>query len=348
MPTNFLRKLFPGGIKFWQKNQSILGVDVGSSSIKIVQLRKEGEQAILETYGELAVGPFVGRPFGQVSHLTVEAAVNMLKSILKESNATAKRAVVGIPIRSSFVTTIKVPVVAEKSLEEVIRYEARRYVPAPLNEVEMNWQLLGDREGQEGESGDKSKVKMAEVLLVVIHKDVIQKYKDIFAKAGLKIEHFEIEIFSVWRSSLFRPTTPVMLIDFGASTTKMSIVDAGVLRASHTLDRGAQAITQSIAQSLSISFERAEEMKRDLGLSVRPEHKELRNIMESVLGVAFVEGKQFAQAYRKNYGKSVGQIILAGGGALLNGIVDMAVKNFGVEIILADSFSKVKSPPFLE
>ncbi|MDD5032758.1 MAG: type IV pilus assembly protein PilM [Candidatus Pacebacteria bacterium] len=354
--TLFGKTLSPD-LKFWQKDQRVIGIDIGSSSVKIVQLKKEKEKAILETYGELATGPYANRPIGQNAQLSEEAAVSMIMDLAKESGAGAKDAIVSIPVKSSFLTTIKIPLVeGGKNMNEMIGFEARKYIPVPLNEVDLDWWVLdagsdetGEEEQQLLSSGGKTEKKqMVEVLLAAIQREVIMKYQHIISKAGMKVKAFEIEVFSEWRSSIFRQTAPFMLIDLGASSTKISVIDKGALRMTHAVDKGGQAITTAIANSLKISFERAEEMKQEIGLSPRPEYREFVNVMETVLSFIFAESKQMSLAYGRKYGNSVSKIVLIGGGALLKGITDMAVKNLGVEVSLADPFSKTEYPLFLQ
>jgi type IV pilus assembly protein PilM len=351
MEKIFFSKLFPEDLRFWAKNRSVVGIDIGSSSLKIVQLRKEKEQAILETYGELANGPYLDRTVGQITQLSEDTAVAMLKDLLKETSATAKEAAVAVPVKSSFITTIRLPLLGGKTtMDEMINFEAKKYIPVPLNEVEIDWWALNKPEAssEKAEKQAQSKTPFTEVLLVAIHKEFLRKYQNIIKRAGLKIKFFEIEVFSVWRSSMFRQTSPVMVVDMGASVTKMSVVDKGVLRATRAVDKGGQMITNSIAKSLNISFERAEEIKRQAGLSSKPEYKELVSVMESVLNFIFTASKEFMLAYRRKHNDSIGHVILAGGGALLPGIVDIAVKNLGVEVMLADPFSRIGAPVILQ
>ncbi|MBU1091932.1 pilus assembly protein PilM [Patescibacteria group bacterium] len=366
MDKNFFGKLFPWNFNFWARSQGVIGIDIGSSSIKIVQLKKENEQAVLETYGELAVGPYAKRLVGQVTQLSEEAMISALKDLLKESGANAKSAIIATPIRDGFVTILELPLVQGSQMDEVVKFEARKYIPVPLSDVEMDWVVLnsssksreveeagengGDNENEilEKDNQRKNYKKTVSVLLAVVSKEIIQKYKNIVTGAGLKIKSFEIEIFSVWRSSRFRQITPVMTIDLGASSTKMSVVDNGVLMASHAVGRGAQELTDAISKSLGVGFQRAEEMKREIGLSPRPEYGELVGVLESVLNFIFSEAKQFMLAYRRKYNSSVGQVVMVGGGASLKGIVDVAVKELGVEVVTADPFSKTEYPPFLQ
>lgn len=357
MEKNLFGKLFPKDFKFWSKNQGIVGVDIGSSSIKIVQLKKEKEQAVLETYGELATGPYGEASVGQIVKLAENTIASMLKDLAKEAGANAKEAAVSIPAKDSLVTYIKLPLVSEKEMDEVVKFEARKYIPVPLSEVDLDWWVLqpekqkgSDEDEEDEENGEEieSRKEVVDVLLVAIHKEMVQKYQTILSKAGFKIKLFEIELFSTWRSTSFRQSTPVMVVDMGASSTKMSIIDGGFLRASHAVDRGSQLLSSSISKSLKISFERAEEMKRQIGLSPKPEYTELVRVMDSTLGFIFSEAKQFMLNYRRKSNNSVGQVILTGGGALLKGVVDTAVKNLGVEVVLTDPFNKTEYPPFLQ
>src|SRR3989338_4954233 len=110
-----LKRIFsPGKFDFFKKkDESFLGIDIGSSSVKIVQLKKKNEQAILETYGELSVGPYAGVETGQASHIVEDKAIEMLKDLTKEAGAKAQKAAVAVPLRSSFVTVIRLPVSPE-------------------------------------------------------------------------------------------------------------------------------------------------------------------------------------------------------------------------------------------
>lgn len=347
MQENIFGKLFPKSLRFWSSSHSVVGIDIGSSSLKIVQLRKEKEQAVLETYGELAIGPYSKHSIGQITQPSEESLVAMLKDLLKESGATSKDVVMSISIKNSFVTTMRVPFLEGQNMSEVIKFEARKYIPVPLSEVEMDWWILNNKNGEEAQD-EKVNYRMVEVLLVVIHKAFIEKYQQILRLVGLNIKLFEVEIFSAWRSSVFRQVAPVMIMDMGASITKMSIIDNGILKASHTIDKGSVDITNAISSSLRISFERAEEMKRQIGLSLQPEYKDLVSVEDSVLALVFSEAKQFALSYHRKYNDSVGKVILIGGGALLKGVVDLAVKNLGIEVVLADPFSKTEYSPLLQ
>ena len=326
------------------KETNILGIDIGTSSVKIVQLKKEKERAILQTYGELAIGPYAKLKIGQAAKVSEDAIVEALKDILKEANAKAKTAVVSIPLASSFITVVNLPLSLEADMSEIIKIEARRYIPIPLSEVALDWWILPDVE--KSASGNKER-KFNQVLLAAIHRDTINVYKNIISRAGLDAKMYEIECFSMIRSCLGRETSPVAILDFGASTTKLAIVDYGIMKATHSISHGSQELTLALSRSLNIDFSRAEEMKREIGLSDLPEHKEVVSTLEPVLEYIFTEADRFIKDFQKKSNRSVGKLILSGGGSLLKGLIDFSIKKFTIEVELADPFSKVEYPVFL-
>lgn len=355
MDIQFFKKLsLPKKFIFWKSSPaSVIGVDIGTSSVKIVQLKKEKERAILETYGALSVGPYANLKVGQASRLPEGKAVEMIQDLLKETGAKAKNAAVSVSLRNTFITTIELPAAPKTNLGDIVNIEARRYIPLPMSEVILDWWIIppaigGTEEPEETESPSVEKREMAEVLLVAIYKDAIESYKNLMAKAGLNIQLFEIEVFSSIRSSIGCEISPVLLVDFGASSTKMAISDYGVVRMVHSFDRGSQDLTLALSNSLGVDFAKAEEMKHEIGFSPKPEHKEIVSVIEPIAQYIFSEAGRFIADYRRKHKRSVGRAILTGGGSLIKGLVDVGVKNLGVETTLADPFSKVEYPSILQ
>lgn len=339
--------------------QKALGVDIGGSSIKVVQLKREKDRAILQTYGEVSLGPYGGLEIGRVVRLPEEKVAEALKDVLKEANVSAKRAAVSVPLKSSFVTVINIPKIPGKDLTEMIQLEARRYIPVPMNEVFMDWWVFPEKEAglyeREEITAEKAKEKdekyvkgFNRILLVAIHKDTIEKYRVIISKAGLTLDTLELESFSMLRSCLYRETGPVAVIDFGASATKMEISDMGIMKSAHSINKGSQDLTLALSNSMGINFKRAEDIKREIGLSELPEHREIISIMEPILGYIFSEANTVIRDYQRKYTQTVKRTILTGGGAILKGLIDLAVKSMSMEVNLADPFFKSEYPIFLE
>ncbi len=337
-------------------DKSVLGIDIGSSAIKVVQLRKKGSQAVLETYGELALGPYAGGTVGQATSLPTEKLVEALNDLLneKEVNITTRSAAFAIPFSSSLMSLIQVPEVGIKQMSAMIPIEARKYIPIPINEVTLDWSIIprdeiSTEDDPEGERAvpQQPKEKTVDVLLVAIHNDVLQKYQTIVEKTGLSASFFEIEIFSTMRSVLDDTIAPVMLFDMGAASTKLYIVERGIVRTSHTINRGSHDITTTIAKSLGIAMDRAEVMKRTYGLTGAGD-KDLSGVMHLSLDYIFSEANRVILNFERRYNKNLKKIILVGGGAALKGLQETAQANFQTPVEAGNPFAKTEAPAFVE
>lgn len=349
---------------FGKKSSSVIGIDIGSSSIKVVQLRKKGSQALLETYGELSLGPYANASVGQATNLTEDKLVAALHDLLieKEVNITTALAGIAIPYSSSLMTVVEMPVVPPKELAGMIPIEARKYIPVPISEVSLDWSVIPrdsirpdplpeDATAPETTtlpSGQK-KMQTQDVLLVAIHNETLSRYTNIATKNTLSASFFEIEIFSTMRSVLDSTTAPVMIFDMGAATTKLFIVERGILRMSHTINRGSQNITSSISKSFGIELDKAEVMKRHLGLTdTTSDGVSVAKIIMLTLDFLFTEANRVIYTYEKKYNKNISKVLLVGGGSSLKGLVPVAQKSFQTDTVGGDPFSKVITPAFLD
>lgn len=335
---------------FFQPQGSVVGIDVGSSSIKVVQLKQKDGKAILETYGELALGPFAKLGIGQATNLSVGELEAALRDLFREANVTATLAAFSIPLRSSLLKVIELPVFDKKQLEEMIPLEARKYIPVPISEVLLDWWVIPKHEfhtpGVETAIAPTSATShtMAEVLLVAIHNGTIQKYQDLATRMKLASKTFEVETFSAMRALLGHDISPTAILDIGAGTSKLTIVDEGVVRISHTINKGSQDITLALERALGIPFDQAEKMKRSQGLNAASDD---HAVASSVLEFIFYEVQGEIASFQKKYGRAVSKIELIGGGSTLRGLQEIAASTLKTEIVKGKPFQKVEAPAFL-
>ncbi|MFA7252435.1 MAG: type IV pilus assembly protein PilM [Candidatus Paceibacterota bacterium] len=334
------------------KNKSVLGIDIGPSSIKVVQLKKRKGRAILETYGELSLGPYAGIEIGRSTSLPTEKIAEAVIDVLRESNTTTNRCGISIPMGSSLVSFIKLPKVDDKQLAQMIPLEARKYIPVPISEVSLDYLVIPRNESTASEyqnSEQKPEEKTIDVLLVVIHNDAMEKNREITRLAKLDTAFSEIEIFGSMRSVLEPGTAPQMIIDFGSNSTKIYIIERGILRTSHLISRGSQDITLAISKSLGISVDEAEKMKRERGLLKKStDQMDINEITSLTLDYIFSEIGRVLLNYQKKTERNVSKVFLTGGGVLLKGLKEKAESSFNVPVEMADPFSKVEFPAFLE
>lgn len=350
---NPLKKFFSSmGMLGSSSGGNAVGIDIGSSSIKVVEIKRKGGKAMLETYGAIALGPYAGLDIGRVTNLSTEKIVEALKEVLKQSGVTTTSSALSIPVQSSLIFIIDLPAqVKENEMATIISTEARKYIPVPITEVSLDYFVLPQKESsfEEANNPDLSSTPpdKKEVLVVAIQNDAISKYRSIVSQCQLEAEFFEIEIFSSVRANFEHELSPVLLMDFGASRTKLSIVEFGMVKNFHTISRGGADISDSISKSFGIPFSKAEEMKKEFGLFEDASEKSLAEIIKVHIDYIFSETNNVLLSYEKNYNRTVSKVILSGGGSLLKGLKEMAADNFHAEIEVGHPFTKVGAPVFL-
>jgi type IV pilus assembly protein PilM len=344
--------------KVLKKSQSsVLGIDMGASSIKLVQLKNEQGTAVLETYGEIALGPFANTEVGQATNLPPEKLAPALKDLMKEAGVTSTSCGVSVPFSASLVKLIEVPPLDVDKLKTVIPIEARKYIPVPINEVQFDYFLIPETEqklflgARSTEEAASTELQSRMVLLVAMPNEVLRKYSKTFSLAGLTPSFYEIEVFSTIRSTISRSLAPVAILDIGAATSKLYLVELGIILASHVVPIGSQDITRSLASSTHVSLAKAEEIKRQAGIlsgvtnqdAVRVSHAATLT-MEQIL----TEVRRVLLGFQRKYNKVVTKVILTGGGGTLKGLQDFARQQLEIEIEMANPFAHVQTPAFLE
>lgn len=322
---------------FGKKDKSVVGIDIGSSSLKVVQLRKQGGKAVLETYGELALGPYAGAEVGQATNLPSDRIAENLKDLMREAKVTSKDCGVSIPYARSLLTLVELPYRKDpKEQKTIVELEARKYIPVPFTEVQLDWFVVPDADLSAGK--EKEKVN---VLLVAVHNNELTLLQDVIKKADLLATFYEIEIFSTIRAVVDEPVRPVMVLDIGAGSTKIYIVERGVVITSHAIAVGSQDITRAIAASGNLPLARAEMFKKEQGLGGATESQEI------VFGRIFNEAKKVILQYETGRKQAVSGIVLTGGGAVTKELDTYAKNAFSIDVRVADPFAKTEAPAFM-
>lgn len=334
-------------------NESAVGIDIGTSSIKVVEIKKQGGKAMLETYGSIALGPYADLKLGAITNLPLEKITEALNEVFKQSGINSREVAISVAVQSSLVFSMELPVqINEKDLTSIVATEARKYIPIPINEVSLDFFEIPKKELTFEEANNPDFVKedniKREVLVVAIQNDALEKLKSIVNASMLSSSFFEVEIFSAVRSCFEHELSLVVLIDFGASRVKISFVEFGVVKSYHTINRGSYDITSAISKSLSIPFERAEALKKEFGMYDNEIEKKLKDVIKVHTDYIFSEINNVLLRYEKKYSRSVTKIIFTGGGSLMKGFQEEAVNNFKFEVQIATPFRKVGSPVFLE
>jgi type IV pilus assembly protein PilM len=323
-----------------EKPDRVIGLDIGSYSAKVVQLKYEHEKARLETYGELLSERYfkrAERSGGGFLRYSDNEIVDLLRDLLHESEVTAKDAVIAVPAGGSFVVVISFPKISRAEIDQAMPYEARKYIPIPVSEVVLDWDVF--------ESEEEDSVK---ILLVAVPRDIIEKIKRVMEIVGKNVRSIEIETFSMARALVGHDNTPTAVINIGYQTTAIAITDGGRLRLSYSIPRGSLEQTKAIERGLEINTERAEKIKLEVGLSDRPEEKEITSIIMPLTEILLTEIEKAISIYNRKAPRKIQKVNLTGGGANLKGLVDYASNKLGLEVTRGNPFAKIITPTLMQ
>lgn len=330
-----------GGLFKKKRSTSVVGVDVGSSSLKVVQLRRDGETAVLETYGELALGPYAGGDVGQATALPADKIAETLRDLLREASVTTTDAGISIPFSRSLLTLITLPRRDDPEEQRtMVELEARKYIPVPISEVQLDWFVLPEPLPEGARPSDKMKV-----LVVAVHTDELKLLESVVSGAQLAASFYEIEIFSTIRSVVDEPVEPVLVLDIGASATKVYVVEHGVVAFSHNIPNGGQDVTRTIATAHGLSVAQAESLKKQFGFGKTEKYD--RSTIEIVFSRIFDEARRALAQYETTNQKSVSHLVLTGGGGVTRELEAYAKQFFAIDVVLADPFKKTEAPAFM-
>ena len=281
--------------------KSCLGVDIGTTSIKIVELEgKKGEKPMLKNYGALEGYGYLDRVNNaiQTSGLKMfdSDVKELLKILLKKVNPGTTEVVASIPPFSVFTTLLDIPMMSPQETAQAINYQARAFVPLPLTEVTIDWIPVS-------EYADERGIKKQQIFLISVPNEQIVKYKQIFSDVGLNLRTLEIEGLSLARLLTSGDPTLTMVVDIGGRSTSISVCAGGFLRYSAQIDFSGGSMTQAIASGLNISVQRAEELKKQRGLVGTGGEFELSTLMSPFLDVILSEVRRGEKKYEKKYKK---------------------------------------------
>lgn len=332
-----LTNLFSSVIK--KRETRAVGIDIGSSSIKVVELEDRRGVLTLMTYGELQLGPYVGDPLGQSVVLEASQEQTALVDVIRESAVKAKSAVFAMPLSASFVTNAVITARKDADIEPMVRLEARKVIPASLSELTLDYAELEPVTSGTGEVP-------REVLIAAIKNDALKRFKVLMQFAGLTEPLNEIECFSTIRA-LFTDTEPnLAIIDIGAVSSKLYLAKNGQLMRMHRIRAGGALATKRIMQVLDVSFEEAELAKRDIANHAQA--ADIKRAYQTSLERAFVEFAQVIQEYERTSGITIPHVYLSGGGALFSGVTQQLASTLERPVLAANPFARVAYPAFME
>jgi len=305
------------------------GLDIGSHTLKAVQLAKKGNNL----YQLLSFGSAPSTDKGLLSE--AESDLNNLAEQIKKLHAEAKiktrNVATALPQDQVFTRVATFPKLSEEELDSALKWEAEQYIPVPLEEVNLVHQIVGQFK-------DKNQEKI-EVLLAAAPVRLIEKTTKVLKAAGLTPVGLESEIMAIARSLVPSSPQTVMVVDLGAKATDLAVVEKGLVIFVHSIPSAGEALTRAVAQELGLETSQAEAYKRAYGLDLEKLEGKIGNAIGPVLQTIISEVEKTIQ-YCSAKQKNLSRIILCGGTAGLPEVGSLFAKKLNLEIQIGNPFSQ--------
>ncbi len=337
-----------------KKANSFLGVDIGASSIKIVEFGVKKGRATLLTYG------YAESPSIEASETMFDdpkATGKLLARVCKDAGCKSTSAMAALPSSNVFSTILSIPEVKDKKQRQaVVDTEVGKLTPLPLSEMITQTTFLDDvktdskkEKGKGVEQQPQEKSKAFRALVTGSAKTFIQKYLEIFKVAGLDLKAIDTESLALVRALVGKDKGAIMILDIGSKRTNILIVEKGVPFVSRSVGIGGNTVTQQIMKSTAVSEDEAERMKRDLGVAAAggagagglpPVLEPIMQPLVNEIRYAFqlYAGMELAQM------KTVEKIIVTGGSAHLPHIPEFLAQTLDMNVYRGDPWARVLYP----
>jgi type IV pilus assembly protein PilM len=315
-----------------------LGLDIGSHSIKAVQLSGSLENPVFVAAGQIETPKKASDQVSLAdSDESVAAVANAIKTLHKEAHFSTSKVVTALSESHIFTRVVELPALKQSEIKEAITWEAEQYVPVPINEVKLDWQVLGN----------VSRTGKVEVLLVAAPISLVDRTMKIIRAANLNPISLETETTAVVRSLVQRiegaPTTLVLSI--GASTTDLSIVSTGRISFTRSIATGGQALARGVAQELGFELDQATEYMKTYGLDPTSLEGKVMQAIKPIFDVIVNEIRRVLAYYANKHPElPVKRVVVTGGAAKLPGLVIYLAEALGLEVQVGNPWEGISLP----
>ena len=290
--------------------ENFFGIDLGTSGVRVVQLKNTHGKPSLLTYGDIEAP---NNLIASDAPADQEKMAEIVRKIADDAGVSTKVAVTAIPTQSVFATTIKTPKLSDAELASSIHLHADKYIPMPIDQVKIDYVVLNDGSVDGKKPADDSNVEM-EVFLVAAPNIVTTKYLNIIQKAGFELLALEVSPIALVRSLVPQDATGgVLIADFGASATDITIAVAGKPRLIRSVNVGSHSVVRIAAQNLGLDEAQAMQFIQKFGLTQDKLEGQVYKSVKPAIDNLFSEiSKSIKYFQTSDPGHTVDKIIITG------------------------------------
>jgi type IV pilus assembly protein PilM len=316
-------------VQFLSRQKPLVGLDIGSSSVKAVELRKikKGYEVVHAAIEPLATDTVVDGAI--MDALSVSDSISR---IFNEQKIKTRFVATSVSGHSVIVKKISLPLMSEEELEESIQWEAEQHIPFDIQDVNLDYQILNPA----------SPASTTDVLLVAVKKDKILNHTNVITQAGRSPLVVDIDAFAVQNAFDVNYTlasnTTVALLNVGASIMNIVVTKGGTPQFTRDVSSGGNQYTDVLQKELNLSFEEAEQIKMGKTIEGVPSES-VPSLLQSISEVLLLEIQKTFDFFRAtSIGDQIQRIYVSGGCAKVLGLLDLLQAKFNIPVEMLDPF----------
>lgn len=326
--------------RYFYQDKPLFGLDIGFSSIKVMQIEWPKKQPIITGYG---IGEFDSNNVKNgiiINHEQLAGSILDLFNTKLTGSISSRRVAITVPVSKTFNRPVKMPRLSTKELTDAVKLEAERYIPMPLEELYLDYSIVSQTD------------KDMDLFVVAVPKKLIESYVELCQILNLDIVAIETTIAAGTRVLVKadRSDVPTILIDFGSRSVDITIFDKALI-VTGTVPGGSDHFTARIAEKLGINTEQAFTVKTEFGIDPSKKQTEIKEAVTPILQDLLKEIRRVIRYYEGRYSdkRKIGQIVTMGGGSNMPGLSEYMTNALRLPVRMSDpwqkiSFSKLQPP----
>lgn len=319
---------------FLSSVSDFFALDIGTTSIRVVQLKGSGQNLSLLRYGAIPIDNKISQSDSAAQQVQL---LDAIKKLLAATGVSSKNVVLGIPSNRMFTTVVDMPRLSEKELDQTIRYQADQYIPTPLDESKIDWSILGQS------PADESKI---EVLLTSTTQKYAEDRLDLLESIGLNVIAIEPDAFALSRSLIPTGTNDaIMILDMGSAATDLVVVYGGSPRLVRSIPMGGDSLLKVAQQNLGIDEKQAMQFVYKFGLVQDKLEGQVFKAISSTVDTLITEVDKSINFFSARYNKTpVTKIIVTGRASVLPDFPAYLVNKTNMSVEIGNAWLNVNYP----
>lgn len=307
------------------------GLDIGTTGIRLVEVKAGRAGLPLKTYGAVAIDPKVARSDAEVDQLKL---IEAIKKLVHDAKASTKNVVAGIPSDKIFASVINLPKMSQQELAKSIKYQADQYIPMPLDQVKLDWAVVSEPEAKE-----------MEVLLVATQTTVAERYLNLLERAGLEVIALEPDAAALARSLVYTPDIAVVLMNLGGSSTDLVVVHNSSPKLIRSIPIGSETFVKAAAQNLGLEEDQASQFVYKFGLTQTKLEGQVKKAIsagvDSLLGELDKSNKFFLS---RNKNVKIEKVVITGKASSMPEFPTYVANSVGLPVEIGNPWSRISTP----